>query len=46
MPQQARREAAFDRAVTYGLGAVIVLLTVALYLATVPPAWVQRLMGW
>jgi hypothetical protein len=46
VPQQARREALFDRAVTYALGAMIVLLTVVLYLAAMPPAWVQRLMGW
>jgi hypothetical protein len=46
MPQRARREAAFDRAVTYGLGAMIALLTIVLYLATLPPAWVSRVMGW
>ena len=46
MPQRARREAIFDRVVTYALGAMILFLAVALYLAAMPPPWVQRLMGW
>lgn len=45
MPEKARQEAAFDRAVTYGLGAAIVALTIILYLATMAPPWVQHLMG-